>query len=101
MSQNRKCMGVTGHPALTLAHRFSFHGLNQFTSDDHRFIFESGLETMHLLTQAKTYELKVDIEVFDGQRVFAQYSSFTVGPESDGYKLSLGDFIRGPAGGTL
>lgn len=58
----------------------------------------SGLETMHLLTQSKTYELKVEMEDFDGQRVHAQYSSFSVGPESEGYMLNLGNFTNGAAG---
>lgn len=66
----------------------------------HCFIFP-GLETMHLLTQRKNYELKVDMEDFEGQKVFAHYSSFSVGPESDGYKLNLGSFIKGAAGGTF
>lgn len=56
---------------------------------------------MHLLTQRKNYELKVDMEDFEGQKVFAHYSSFSVGPESDGYKLNLGSFIKGAAGGTF
>lgn len=60
-----------------------------------------GLETMHLLTQAKNYELRVDMEDFEGQRVFADYSSFSVGPESDGYRLKLGSFIKGAAGDSL
>lgn len=53
---------------------------------------------MHLLTQAKSYELRVDMEDFEGQRVYAHYSSFSVGPETEGYKLTLGSFIRGAAG---
>lgn len=56
---------------------------------------------MHLLTQAKNYELRVDMEDFEGQRVFADYSSFSVGPESDGYRLKLGSFIKGAAGRTF
>ncbi|KAM6896867.1 microfibril-associated glycoprotein 4-like [Xenentodon cancila] len=60
-----------------------------------------GLETMHLLTQAKTYELRVDMEDFEGQKVFAQYSSFSVDPESEGYKLNLGSFVKGAAGDSL
>lgn len=56
---------------------------------------------MHLLTQAKNYELRVDMEDFEGQKVFAHYSAFSVGPESEGYKLSLGTFVKGAAGGTL
>lgn len=53
---------------------------------------------MHLMTQAKNYELRVDMEDFEGQNVFAQYSSFAVGPESEGYTLNLGSFTKGAAG---
>lgn len=60
-----------------------------------------GLETMHLLTQAKSYELRVDMEDFEGQKVFALYSSFSVGPESEEYKLTLGSFVKGAAGDSL
>uniref|UniRef100_A0A3Q2QLC9 Microfibril associated protein 4 n=1 Tax=Fundulus heteroclitus TaxID=8078 RepID=A0A3Q2QLC9_FUNHE len=60
-----------------------------------------GLETMHLLTQDRNYELRVDMEDFEGQKVFAHYSAFSVGPESEGYKLNLGSFIKGAAGDSL
>ena len=56
---------------------------------------------MHLLTQAKNYELRVDMEDFDGQKVFAHYSSFSVGSETEGYQLNLGSFTKGAAGGIL
>lgn len=56
---------------------------------------------MHLLTQAKNYELRVFMEDFEGQMVFADYSSFSVGPETEGYKLNLGSFTKGAAGGTF
>lgn len=74
--------------------------LHQFQSGNNSCLaaYPSGLETMHLLTQAKNYELRVDMEDFDGQSVFAQYSSFSVGPEAEGYKLSLGGFVKGAAG---
>ncbi|XP_028976086.2 microfibril-associated glycoprotein 4-like [Esox lucius] len=60
-----------------------------------------GLETMHLLTKTRKYELRVDMEDFEGKKVFAQYSSFSVGPEAEGYKLTLGDFKDGGAGDSL
>ncbi|KAM9715803.1 microfibril-associated glycoprotein 4-like isoform 1-T1 [Menidia menidia] len=60
-----------------------------------------GLETMHLMTRAKSYELMVDMEDFEGQKVFALYSSFAVGPESEGYRLKLGTFVKGAAGDSL
>ncbi len=56
---------------------------------------------MHLLTQAKNYELRVDMEDFEGQKVFADYSSFSVGPETEEYKLNLGSFTKGAAGETF
>lgn len=55
---------------------------------------------MHLLTQAKDYELRVDMEDFEGNSAFAQYGLFSVGPEAEGYKLKLGSFTKGTAGGT-
>lgn len=60
-----------------------------------------GLDTMHLLTQGKAYELRVDMEDFEGQKVYAHYASFAVGPESDGYRLSVGTFVKGAAGDSL
>lgn len=60
-----------------------------------------GLETMHLLTRSKKYELRVDMEDFEGQNVFAHYASFSVGPESEGYKLNVGSFLKGAAGDSL
>lgn len=61
-------------------------------------VYFLGLETMHLLTHDRNYELRVDMEDFEGQKVFAYYSAFSVGPESEGYKLNLGNFIKGAAG---
>ncbi|KAJ0066218.1 hypothetical protein NL108_004119 [Boleophthalmus pectinirostris] len=60
-----------------------------------------GLEAMHLMTKGKAYELRVDMEDFDGTAVYACYSSFAVGPESDGYRLSVGTFVKGAAGDSL
>lgn len=53
---------------------------------------------MHLLTLRKSYELKVEMETFEGAKAFVLYSSFSVGPELDGYKLSLDGFTDGGAG---
>ena len=54
---------------------------------------------MHLMTMKGTYELRVDMEDFEGNKVYAQYSSFSVGPEAEGYLLTLGSFKDGGAGG--
>uniref|UniRef100_A0A6Q2XP77 Fibrinogen C-terminal domain-containing protein n=1 Tax=Esox lucius TaxID=8010 RepID=A0A6Q2XP77_ESOLU len=60
-----------------------------------------GLETMYLLSKTRKYELRVDMEDFEEKKVFAQYSTFSVGPEAEGYKLTLGDFKDGGAGDSL
>ncbi|KAL1281580.1 hypothetical protein QQF64_000383 [Cirrhinus molitorella] len=43
-----------------------------------------GLENMHQLTRKNKYMLRVDLEDFEGNEVFALYSSFSVGSEADG-----------------
>ncbi|KAL2102881.1 hypothetical protein ACEWY4_002049 [Coilia grayii] len=65
-----------------------------------------GLETIHLLTLKKNYELRVDMEDFSGARVFANYTSFSISPgainaEVDGYKLHVSGFRNGGAGDSL
>ena len=48
-----------------------------------------GLENMHLLTKNKKYQLRVDMEDFEGNTASASYSSFSVGSEAEGYKLKV------------
>ncbi|CAM4459328.1 unnamed protein product [Leuciscus chuanchicus] len=60
-----------------------------------------GLENMYQLTRKKKYMLRVDLEDFTGRKGFALYSSFSVGPESDGYKLHVSGFKDGGAGDSL
>uniref|UniRef100_A0A8C2B8M6 Fibrinogen C-terminal domain-containing protein n=1 Tax=Cyprinus carpio TaxID=7962 RepID=A0A8C2B8M6_CYPCA len=60
-----------------------------------------GLENMYQLTSNRTYMLRVDLEDFKGNKGFALYSSFSVGPEADGYRLQVSGFIVGGAGRTL
>ncbi|XP_019909086.2 microfibril-associated glycoprotein 4 [Esox lucius] len=65
-----------------------------------------GLETIHLLTLKKNYELRVDIEDFNGQRVYANYTSFSLSPQAvnaevDGYRLHVSGFRNGGAGDSL
>ncbi|XP_028286674.1 microfibril-associated glycoprotein 4-like isoform X2 [Parambassis ranga] len=47
------------------------------------------------------YELLVDMEDFEGKKVFARYSSFKVGAECDGYILQVSGFTDGGAGDSL
>ncbi|XP_036396360.1 microfibril-associated glycoprotein 4-like [Megalops cyprinoides] len=60
-----------------------------------------GLENIFLLTWAKKYELRVDMEDFDEGKVHAQYSSFSIDPEPEDYTLHVGDYIDGGAGDAL
>ncbi|KAJ8384659.1 hypothetical protein AAFF_G00199910 [Aldrovandia affinis] len=57
-----------------------------------------GLETLHLLTLRKKYELRVDMEDFEGGEVHSQYSSFSVDPERKWYMLHVSGYIDGGAG---
>uniref|UniRef100_A0A3P8QBA4 Fibrinogen C-terminal domain-containing protein n=1 Tax=Astatotilapia calliptera TaxID=8154 RepID=A0A3P8QBA4_ASTCA len=60
-----------------------------------------GLENVFYLTQRKRYELMVNMEDFDGNKVFARYSSFSINGESDGYRLNVSGFTNGGAGDAL
>ncbi|XP_051760748.1 microfibril-associated glycoprotein 4-like isoform X2 [Ctenopharyngodon idella] len=60
-----------------------------------------GLENMYQLTRNRKYMLRADLEDFDGRKGFALYSSFSVGPETDGYKLHVSGFKDGGAGDSL
>ncbi|KAL6482446.1 hypothetical protein MHYP_G00105260 [Metynnis hypsauchen] len=60
-----------------------------------------GLENLYQLTSKRKYELRVDLEDFEGAKVFAKYSTFSVASEVNGYKLTVGGFIDGGAGDSL
>ncbi|XP_066516600.1 microfibril-associated glycoprotein 4-like [Hoplias malabaricus] len=60
-----------------------------------------GLENLYQLTRKRKYELRVDLQDFEGVKVYALYSSFSVESEADGYRLHLGAFTDGGAGDSL
>ncbi|KAK2884368.1 hypothetical protein Q8A73_020842 [Channa argus] len=60
-----------------------------------------GLENIFHLTLRKKYELLVDMEDFSGNKAFARYTSFSIDPETYGYKLHVSGFINGGAGDAL
>ncbi|XP_034073282.1 microfibril-associated glycoprotein 4-like [Gymnodraco acuticeps] len=60
-----------------------------------------GLDTLSHLTLRKKYELLVDMEDFDGGKVFARYSSFSVDPEASGFTLHVSGFTDGGAGDSM
>nr|XP_034327997.1 microfibril-associated glycoprotein 4 isoform X1 [Crassostrea gigas] len=59
-----------------------------------------GNEDIHLLTSKTKQELRVDLQKFSGEKAYAKYSRFTVGSESQKYKLSVGGY-SGTAGDSL
>ncbi|XP_030052953.1 angiopoietin-related protein 6 [Microcaecilia unicolor] len=59
-----------------------------------------GLENLYWLTSQDNYKLLVLLEDWKGRQVQAEYDYFTVGPESDFYRLRLGQY-QGNAGDSL
>ena len=61
-----------------------------------------GLQNLWKLTGAeeRQYELRVDLEDFDGERRYAAYTRFSVGSDSEGYRLSISGY-SGTAGDSL
>lgn len=57
-----------------------------------------GLDVINIMTSKQNCELLVDMEDFEGKKVFARYSSFKVDAECDGYKLTVTGFKDGGAG---
>ena len=64
----------------------------------HMLLLLPGLENIYLLTLSKSYELRIEMEDFQGAKAFVHYSSFTVGPEHEGYTLTFSGFKDGGAG---
>ncbi|XP_070934683.1 ficolin-1 isoform X2 [Macaca nemestrina] len=61
--------------------------------------FWLGNDNIHALTAQGSSELRVDLVDFEGNRQFAKYRSFKVASEAEKYKLVLGAFVEGSAGG--
>ena len=54
--------------------------------------FWLGLDKIHRLSVSGCYKLRVDLEDFDRNTAFAEYSSFAVASERAKYQLSLGSY---------
>ncbi|CAG2221090.1 Ficolin-2,Fibrinogen-like protein 1,Tenascin,Ficolin-1,Fibrinogen-like protein A,Ryncolin-4 [Mytilus edulis] len=59
-----------------------------------------GNDNIHEITSIGDYELRIDLQDWDGQTWYAIYKSFRVGDESTKYTLSLGSYT-GTAGDSL
>ncbi|XP_040261512.1 ficolin-2-like [Bufo bufo] len=63
--------------------------------------FWLGNDIIHKMTSSGMWELRIDLQDFDGKSYYAKYSSFEIKGEAEKYKLSLGEFIGGNAGDSL
>ncbi|XP_035684426.1 microfibril-associated glycoprotein 4-like [Branchiostoma floridae] len=62
--------------------------------------FWLGNDKLHQLTSQAQYELRVDLEDFEGNSAYAQYQVFTVGIEAARYILTIGGY-NGTAGDSM
>ncbi|KAG5854197.1 microfibril-associated glycoprotein 4-like [Anguilla anguilla] len=60
-----------------------------------------GLDNIVAMTSLKKYRLRVEMKDFEGAKVYAEYSTFSIDPESDDYTLHIGNYISGGAGDSL
>ena len=61
------------------------------------FIFFLGNSNIHHITSQGHYELKIDLEDFDGNTSYALYKNFFLSSEEDYFRLSIGEY-SGEAG---
>ncbi|XP_071527698.1 uncharacterized protein [Panulirus ornatus] len=62
--------------------------------------FWLGNENIYMLTNTDNYMLRVELEDFDGNRRYAEYSTFKLHSEKENYKLEIGGY-SGNAGDSL
>jgi len=62
--------------------------------------FWLGNENIYMLTNAEDYSLRVELEDFEGNKRYAEYSSFKLYSEREQYKLEIGGYT-GNAGDSL
>ncbi|KAM3622905.1 uncharacterized protein V6R79_004584 [Siganus canaliculatus] len=74
------------------------HGFGDLHSPDGEFWL--GNDPLHFLTSQGTYDLRVDMEDFEGNQRYAEYNNFKVDDEKDQYQLHFGAYT-GDAGNAL
>ena len=62
--------------------------------------FWLGNDNLHRLTTADNVTLRVDLEDFDGNITYAEYTTFKMANESDKYRLLVGGY-KGTAGDSM
>ena len=70
-------------------------GFGQLTGE-----FWLGNDKIHRLTSARASSLRVELEDWNGVRVYAKYGTFNVGDEQAQYRLEVGSY-SGTAGDSL
>ncbi|KAK2139354.1 hypothetical protein LSH36_1845g00053, partial [Paralvinella palmiformis] len=63
--------------------------------------FYAGNEIVHQLTvdDNRSYSLRVDLEAYDNESVFALYTDFFIGPESDNYRFHVHGYLSNSTAG--
>lgn len=54
--------------------------------------FYIGNEYMHILTETPKM-LRIELEAFSGEKLSLDYANFSVGPESDSYRMKVGNYL--------
>ena len=62
--------------------------------------FWAGLENIHMWTSFRDYQLRIQLEDFNGDTAFAHYDKFYIEDEKNGYRLHVSGY-RGNAGDSL
>ena len=62
--------------------------------------FWLGNDNLHRLTAADDVKLRVDLEDFDGNITYAEYTTFKVADERNRYRLMIGGY-NGTAGDSM
>ncbi|XP_066296312.1 angiopoietin-related protein 7-like [Branchiostoma lanceolatum] len=60
-----------------------------------------GNENIYRITNERPNKLRVMIEDWMGMKAYAEYSTFSISSERDGYRLSLGEYSGGLAGDSI
>ncbi|XP_077981480.1 ficolin-2-like [Glandiceps talaboti] len=62
--------------------------------------FWLGNDRIHQITTSRRYELRIDMEGVNGDKIYAKYDSFSIEDEANKYKLHIGGY-SGTAGDSL
>ncbi|XP_061176273.1 fibrinogen C domain-containing protein 1-B-like [Saccostrea echinata] len=71
------------------------HGFGNVTKN-----YWIGNDAIHALTKNKNQELRIDLQSYDGEQVYAVYTTFYIGDEDNKYALTVSGY-NGTAGDSL